>query len=329
MKKIARSFSGWPGVFWLLAVSLCSAMPHVSGWLVGDAHLHSTYSDGNSSIAVMASRAKDLGLQWLYLTDHAPFFFLKSWNNYVRECRQASTDIIVMAGSEFGLTNHYLGYGLEHFQPSLIDSCQGLINYVISLGGFGYIAHPDSPDLGWDDLSVDGYTGIEVWNGRSSCEYLWDELLMQQRKVLGIANTDAHSPDSLGDPFLYVRAGPAEEEILQALKTGKVVMSRGPFLNFEVGPSELGETAGIPERSGVAHLNVTWVSDGTLELVRILRVDPDGISTAAIIDTVLSPSPVELTVPLEKNSICLRLQGLNSSGQVIALTNPIWVQELA
>ncbi|HOL67107.1 MAG TPA: PHP domain-containing protein, partial [bacterium] len=81
MKKIARSFSGWPGVFWLLAVSLCSAMPHVSGWLVGDAHLHSTYSDGNSSIAVMASRAKDLGLQWLYLTDHAPFFFLKSWNN--------------------------------------------------------------------------------------------------------------------------------------------------------------------------------------------------------------------------------------------------------
>jgi hypothetical protein len=162
---------------WLLTGEVVWALPVVSGWSAGDGHVHSTYSDGDSSIAAMAATSQGRGLQWVYMTDHAPFFLIRNWNAYVAECQAASTGILVIPGSEFGLTNHYLGYGLQSFRATAVNSCQGLIDYVSSLAGFGYIAHPDSPDLGWDDWNATGYTGIEVWNGGSGCEYLWDELL--------------------------------------------------------------------------------------------------------------------------------------------------------
>jgi len=325
---LSKSFPAFVVLIALTRVSICFCLPQIPGWLAGDAHMHSTYSDGSTSIAVMAARAKELGWQWIYMTDHAPYFFLRNWTSYVRECELSSDEIFVLAGSEFGLTNHYLGYGLDHFQPTIIDSCQGLIDFVADLGGFGYIAHPTSSTLGWDDLQVTGYTGIEVWNGNTGCEYLWDELLRQGRKVLGISNSDAHSPAALGNPFLYLKASLDKEEILTSLRTGKLIMSRGPFLNFEIGHYELGETAGIPQRCREVSLKVEWLGEEKLKQINILRVDPEEVWTVATIDTSLIQSPVELVVPVGNTTICFRLQGVDSNGKVMVLTNPIWIQFL-
>ncbi|MBX3312846.1 MAG: PHP domain-containing protein [Actinobacteria bacterium] len=40
--------------------------------LKGDCHTHSTWSDGGASIATMARTARDLGHEWLVMTDHSP-----------------------------------------------------------------------------------------------------------------------------------------------------------------------------------------------------------------------------------------------------------------
>lgn len=40
--------------------------------LRGDCHLHSDWSDGGSSLEVMARTARDLGHEWAVLTDHSP-----------------------------------------------------------------------------------------------------------------------------------------------------------------------------------------------------------------------------------------------------------------
>jgi putative hydrolase len=40
--------------------------------LKGDCHTHSTWSDGGASIAEMAAAARDLGHEWLVMSDHSP-----------------------------------------------------------------------------------------------------------------------------------------------------------------------------------------------------------------------------------------------------------------
>ena len=40
--------------------------------LKGDCHTHSTWSDGGAPIATMARTARDLGHEWLVVTDHSP-----------------------------------------------------------------------------------------------------------------------------------------------------------------------------------------------------------------------------------------------------------------
>lgn len=42
------------------------------GALKGDCHTHSTWSDGGAPIATMARTARDLGHEWLVVTDHSP-----------------------------------------------------------------------------------------------------------------------------------------------------------------------------------------------------------------------------------------------------------------
>ena len=44
----------------------------VRGWLRGDLHLHTKWSDGGAEIAAMARTAMELGHEYLAITDHSP-----------------------------------------------------------------------------------------------------------------------------------------------------------------------------------------------------------------------------------------------------------------
>jgi hypothetical protein len=51
-----------------------------------------------------------------------------------------------------------------------------LIDETLTAGGIGFLAHPherdlpliNSPDLGWHDWDIEGFTGLEIWNYMSS-----------------------------------------------------------------------------------------------------------------------------------------------------------------
>jgi hypothetical protein len=57
----------------------------------------------------------------------------------------------------------------------LAHNTQELVNSVLQAGGVAFIAHPFDPaapavgerDITWVDWSVNGVTGIELWNGFS------------------------------------------------------------------------------------------------------------------------------------------------------------------
>ena len=108
-------------------------------------------------------------------------------------------------------------------------------NAAAQAGGLAFIAHPYDPaapaigesDISWEDWSVQGYTGIELWNGFSEFKRVlksklhavyyafnphlfplgpypqamqaWENLLSQGRKVVAIGGSDAHQiPGRLG-----------------------------------------------------------------------------------------------------------------------------------
>jgi len=37
----------------------------------GDLHVHSTFSDGTDTVETMARKAKEMGYEWLVISDHA------------------------------------------------------------------------------------------------------------------------------------------------------------------------------------------------------------------------------------------------------------------
>jgi hypothetical protein len=111
----------------------------------------------------------------------------------------------------------------------LADDPQTLINGVEEAGGLSFIAHPKDPeapafgetDISWEAWDVDGYTGLELWNGLSELKTLiptklhgafysffpqfvghhpipetvqrWDDLMANGKRVVAIGGSDAHA----------------------------------------------------------------------------------------------------------------------------------------
>ena len=121
-------------------------------WHKGIVHYHSTYSDGSSSIPTIWERARERGVEFVFMTDHADCFGEgKGWHreelpgywdnitgirhthpdnnpydNLARECQQLSSQgwpiPLMVAGVEYPLESyrkkrHLLVLGLQNFLP--------------------------------------------------------------------------------------------------------------------------------------------------------------------------------------------------------------------
>jgi putative hydrolase len=69
-------------------VSITPAGQAIRDALRGDCHLHSHWSDGGASIAAMAHTARDLGHQYIVLTDHSPRLTVAHGLDHVRLMQQ-------------------------------------------------------------------------------------------------------------------------------------------------------------------------------------------------------------------------------------------------
>jgi putative hydrolase len=66
--------------------------------LRGDCHVHSTWSDGGADIDVMARAARDLGQEYIVLTDHSPRLSIA--NGLSRERLEAQLDVVAALNEE-------------------------------------------------------------------------------------------------------------------------------------------------------------------------------------------------------------------------------------
>ncbi len=135
----------------------------------GNLHIHSQYSDGAGSVAEIARSAKRAGLDFIILNDHAHMT-----QSLHLEDEGVYDGVYVFMGLEIGLRyHHYLAYGLSEMVHGTGLGPQEVIDAVNRKGGFGFLAHPFEKGMPfheksiaytWNDVSVNGYTGICIWN---------------------------------------------------------------------------------------------------------------------------------------------------------------------
>ena len=140
--------------------------------LRGALHIHSTYSDGELTLAELRVALRAAGCRFACVTDHADWFDAPRLEAYVRECRMRSdADFLLIPGLEYSCANrmHILGYGV----PALIDSDhpERVIAEIKRLGGLAVVAHPKNDAFETIEQLDPLPDGLEVWNTKYDGQY--------------------------------------------------------------------------------------------------------------------------------------------------------------
>jgi hypothetical protein len=197
--------------------------------IVVNLHMHTQYSDGSGNHGDIARAALRRGLDAIIITDHN--VWIGGMERYVKA---QGKSVLVLVGEEIHdrsrvpQKDHLLVLGARQELASYGEDSSALLEAVRRSGGLAFIAHPidpaapafNEPDISWENWSVSGFTGIELWNGFSELKTLiptrlhgvvhaffpglvahgplqaaierWDRLLVE-RPVVAIGGSDAHA----------------------------------------------------------------------------------------------------------------------------------------
>ena len=147
-RQVHLESPGWQG----------SAYPVVRGAF----HVHSLRSDGGGSLDEIAAAAARAGLQFVVLTDHGDGTRRPDRPTY----REGVLCIDAVEISTSG--GHFIAIDLPQAPSSIRGEPATVATEVARLGGFGIVAHPESPKptLRWGDWST-VFGGIEWLNADS------------------------------------------------------------------------------------------------------------------------------------------------------------------
>ena len=206
--------------------------------LVINLHIHTPYSDGNGLHSEIAHAAIDSQLDAIIITDHN--VLVHGLEGYIKN-KVGKT--LLLVGEEVHdqsrrpQKNHLLVFGISKEVATYAENPQDLINHVKTIGGLSFIAHPIDPelplfnesDISWEDWEIEGFTGIELWNGLSELKttvksrigallyaffpeliahgplpealHIWDSLLNNGQRVVAIGGSDSHAIPMRMGPF--------------------------------------------------------------------------------------------------------------------------------
>ncbi len=199
-------------------------------------HMHTYYSDGHGTHQDIAKAAIRAGLDVVIVTDHN--VWVNGPEGYYTE---GNKRVLLLVGEEIHdqarepQKNHLLVFGAGRELATLAHTPRLLFEGVMRAQGVSFLAHPVDPaapsvgedDISWVDWEVQGYTGIELWNGFSEYKsriksklhaiyyaynprqiaqgplpqtlQTWDRLLLEGKRVAAVGGSDAHAiPARLG-----------------------------------------------------------------------------------------------------------------------------------
>jgi PHP domain-containing protein len=297
------------------------------GWLRGDLHCHTLYSDGDSWPPEMLDAAAEAGLDFLGVTDH---------NNVAHQLAYGPGGNglpIVLPGVEVTTYGgHWNAWGTDRwweFREPETSAVERTMRAAMASGAVVSVCHPKPFGPPWEYTNDHGFHAIEVWNGpwaqlNAASLERWDGLLRRGIRCAAVGGSDTHylhrrdvaprHADSLGTPTTWVRVDgqPAVDAILAALREGTSFISespRGPQLYLE------------PDRGRSGWVSVE-VRDGAGTTLMLLsdagRVDAAPVNGAAW----------ERAFALPVGPHYVRAQLVGANAEVRALTNPVWADRL-
>ena len=291
------------------------------GWLRGDLHCHTLYSDGDSWPPEMLNAAAEAGLDFLGVTDH---------NNVGHQLAYGPGGgglPIVLPGVEVTTYGgHWNAWGTDRwweFREPESNAVERTMRAAMESGAVVSICHPKPFGPPWEYANDGGFHAIEVWNGpwaqlNSASLARWDGLLRRGIRCAAVGGSDTHylhrgdvaarHEDSIGVPTTWVDADPNVASILAALREGRSFVSaspRGPQLYLSLDPA----------RRGRAVVEVRGGDGATLQIV-----DETGRSTVATIEG----GDWEEALEVRAASRYLRAELVSPGGDMLALSNPLW-----
>lgn len=329
-----------------------------AGWYRGDFHVHSNFSDGVLPPTTLVETAKSEGMDFFFLTDHNTIDGL--W-----ELMPDSEILIIPGIEITLQIGHFTVLGIRGWHDWMEDICvypydddlawgkdrppikeifiraarQGLINCIV---------HPLKKSWGWLDNQTDlNYVHcFEVCNcpsdpendlGTSKAIKFWTELLNIGYRMTALGGSDYHRPvpsptytgshtqESIGLPTTYVYAEElSSNAILSAVRRRRVYVSLGPKVSFQAEVNgkvyDIGQDIG-PLRGEIIFTSIiSECPEATCaQIVKNGEVVADEITTDGEIKLLYSDS----TIPSQSN--WYRLDVYNSNGDLLAITNPIFV----
>jgi hypothetical protein len=197
--------------------------------LKGSLHIHSTYSDGELTLAELKERFCADGLSFACLTDHAESFDREKLRDYMAECDALSdSQFLFLAGLEYQCDKglHILGYGVTALAGT--TEPESVIRHIADRGGVSVIAHPRDRFFDW----IEGFTvlpqGLEAWNYRydgtrtphMSVYPLLQRLAVRQPGISAFYGLDLHWARQPRDLNIVLRSSLLRKDhILRALAT--------------------------------------------------------------------------------------------------------------
>ena len=291
------------------------------GWLRGDLHCHTLYSDGDSWPAEMMARAVERGLDFLGVTDH---------NQVGHQAEYAALEgahlPIVLPGVEVTTYGgHWNAWGTDRwwdFRTPDREATQTAMRAAMASGAVVSVNHPKPFGPPWEYGALSTYHAVEVWNGdwnRFNALALgwWDDQLCAGRRLVALGGSDTHylrstDPDprharDLGMPttWVKVRPRPSVSDILDAVRAGNVYVSRSPD-----GPHVF-----LAREGGIVRVRALEARGATLQLIA---------GGATVWARALDRDDCEDTLPVDEAWSYVRAQVLNARGEMLALSNPCW-----
>lgn len=298
------------------APALPAARP---GWLRGDLHCHTRYSDGDSWPVEMLHAASEAGLDFLGVTDH---------NNVAHHAAYGpggNGRPIVIPGVEVTTYGgHWNAWGTDRwweFRTPEGPAVEQAMAEAAQAGAFVSVNHPKPFGPPWKYETVRSMHAIEVWNGEwarlnSVALSMWEARLRLGQRLVAVGGSDTHylrsaDPDArhatLGHPTTWVDAGhgAGADGVLAAMRAGRTFVSESP-----AGPQLYLERAGRNVRVSVL---------GATGATAVVLGDQGAIGSAAV-----DSDDWSMAVRVPRLTAYVRAQLVGSVGQIRALTSPIW-----
>lgn len=194
-----------------------------------DLHVHTTHSDGISTVKEILKACRKAGLDGVAVTDH------DTVSGALEALRIKPRGLIVIPGVEVSTSRgHVVALGVKDPIRSGM-SVPETVEAIHDLGGFAVVAHPYDVlrgGMGPKAAEGSGADAVEVMNAMSRpfsiCSWLAGRLA-RRLGLPGVAGSDAHSADAVGYGYTVLEASSGVDDILDCLRRGVVGVFCRPY----------------------------------------------------------------------------------------------------